>query len=329
MMEKTVGVVIPVFCPGPLFHELLRRLTRQTHIPEEVVIIHTAPEPQECGTAQKTEAAEAAEKFRTSFPSLTVLEVRQKEFGHGKTRDLGIGYTDTDLVLCMTQDALPRDNRLVERLMHAFDDPSVAAAYARQLPGKKSSVLEAEARTFNYPASSAVKSAADLDRLGIKTFFCSDVCAMWRRSAYDQAGGFEKDVIFNEDMILAGKMIQKGCRIAYCADAQVYHTHHYSGIRQLHRNFDLGVSQADYPEIFNMASSSREGLRFLRQAMSDLIRSGQGYLVPQLLWQSGCKYAGYQLGKNYRKLPDRLVRVLTDSPVYWEQKKRTSTHSTQ
>ena len=54
MMEKTVGVVIPVFCPGPLFHELLRRLARQTHIPEEVVIINTIPEPQGCGTAQRT-----------------------------------------------------------------------------------------------------------------------------------------------------------------------------------------------------------------------------------------------------------------------------------
>ena len=319
MMEKTVGVVIPVFCPGPLFHELLRRLARQTHIPEEVVIINTIPDPRRRGAAQQTEAAELAEEFQTSFPSLTVLEVRQKDFGHGRTRNLGIGHTDTELVLCMTQDALPRDSRLVERLIRAFDDPAVAAAYARQLPGKRSSVLEAETRIFNYPASSAIKSAEDLNRLGIKTFFCSDVCAMWRRSVYDQTGGFEKDVIFNEDMILAGKMIQNGYRIAYCADAQVYHAHHYSGIRQLHRNFDLGVSQADYPEIFNMASSSREGLRFVRQTTSDLIRSGRGYLIPQFLWQSGCKYAGYQLGKRYRKLPKRLVSVLTDSPAYWEQ----------
>jgi rhamnosyltransferase len=319
MMEKTVGLVIPVYRPGRLFHELLRRLARQTHIPEEVVIINTIPEPQGGGAAQQTETAEIAEKFRASFPVLTVLEVRQKDFGHGKTRDLGVGHTDTELVLCMTQDALPRDSRLVERLMHAFDDPAVAAAYARQLPGKKSSVLEAEARRFNYPPFSVIKSAADLDRLGIKTFFCSDVCAMWRRSVYDQTGGFERNVIFNEDMILAGKMIQNGYRIAYCADAQVYHAHHYSGIRQLHRNFDLGVSQADYPEIFNMASSSREGLRFVRQTTSDLIRSGRGYLVPQFLWQSGCKYAGYQLGKKYRRLPKRLVRILTDSPAYWEQ----------
>ena len=114
-MEKTVGVVIPVYRPGRLFHELLRRLARQTHIPEEVVIINTIPEPQGGGAAQQTETAEIAEKFRASFPVLTVLEVRQKDFGHGKTRDLGVGHTDTELVLCMTQDALPRDSRLVER----------------------------------------------------------------------------------------------------------------------------------------------------------------------------------------------------------------------
>ena len=55
-----------------------------------------------------------------------------------------------------------------------------------------------------------VKTKEDLDRLGIKTFFCSNVCAAWRREKYLELGGFVKHTIFNEDMILAGTMIKQG-----------------------------------------------------------------------------------------------------------------------
>lgn len=69
--------------------------------------------------------------------------------------------------------------------------------------------------------------------------------------------------IFNEDMIFAAGMIQKGYSLAYCADARVIHSHNYSGLEQLHRNFDLAVSQADHPEIFQNVPSEKEGMRLV------------------------------------------------------------------
>ncbi|MFR5150572.1 MAG: hypothetical protein ACLTER_14385 [Ruminococcus sp.] len=50
-------------------------------------------------------------------------------------------------------------------------------------------------------------------------------------------------------MIYAGTMAKRGYGIAYAADACVIHSHNYSCRQQFHRNFDLGVSQADHPEI--------------------------------------------------------------------------------
>ena len=47
-----------------------------------------------------------------------------------------------DLMLFMTQDAVPADTHLVEYLAKAFDDPLVAAAYARQLAKKTDSAIE-------------------------------------------------------------------------------------------------------------------------------------------------------------------------------------------
>lgn len=228
-------------------------------------------------------------------------------------------------LLFLTQDAIPADDCLIERLYEAFAtgresdrQQPVAAAYARQLPMPDCHVIERYTRSFNYGKESRIKTADDLEMLGIKTFFCSNVCAMYRRSTYEALGGFERHTIFNEDMIFAGKLIQNGYAVAYCAEAKVYHSHNYSGLQQFHRNFDLGVSQAEHPEIFQMVRSESEGIRMVKQTAAFLCHSKRGYLLPKLIWQSGWKYLGYQLGKRYEKLPEWLIRRCTMSPGYWE-----------
>ena len=81
---------------------------------------------------------------------------------------------------------------------------AVAVAYARQLPREDCGIIERYTRQFNYPDEGCVKSREDIPRLGIKTFFCSDVCAAYRRDLFEQLGGFESPVIFNEDMFFRG-----------------------------------------------------------------------------------------------------------------------------
>ena len=46
--------------------------------------------------------------------------------------------------------------------------------------------------------------------MGIKAYFCSDVCAAYNRETYNKLGGFIKKTIFNEDMIYAGGLVKKG-----------------------------------------------------------------------------------------------------------------------
>ena len=311
MMEVTV--LIPTFRPDRKLNELLRRLSRQTMLPARVLLMNTV-EGDEDG-----QLTESVDEFRDCFPVLSVFHVDRKEFDHGGTRHLGMSFADTQLVLCMTQDAIPKDRHLISSLAKWFEDPLVAAAYGRQLAVKGCSPEERFTRSFNYPDTSRVKSKEDLDQLGIKTFFCSDVCAMWRRETYFEMGGFERRTIFNEDMILAGKMIRAGYRVVYDADAQVWHSHSYSCVKQLKRNFDLGVSQAEHPEVFSMASSTGEGIKMVKQNAAWLLRSGNGVRIPKLILDSGCKYLGYFLGKRYRKLPRRMILKLTDNRMYWEK----------
>lgn len=134
---------------------------------------------------------------------------------------------------------------------------------------------------------------------------------------YEALGGFSRRTIFNEDMILAGRMVQAGYKVAYAAGARVIHSHNYSGLQQFHRNFDLAVSQADNPEVFSQVRSESEGIRLVKNTMGYLLKSRKPYLIPVLVYKSGCKYLGYKLGQNYRKLPQWVVKWCSMSTTYW------------
>ncbi len=307
-----VTVLIPTWKPDERFEELLRRLSLQSLAPKRVLILNTVESEKD------DQLSELIDTWQDRFEVLSVFHVEKKDFDHGGTRHLGFSFADTPLVLCMTQDAMPKDRYLISKLARAFDDPKVGAAYGRQLANPRGKAAERYTRQFNYPDRSMVKSKEDLPRLGIKTFFCSDVCAMWRRDVYFELGGFERHTIFNEDMILAGRMIEAGWKIAYVAKACVWHSHSYSPLKQLKRNFDLGVSQADHPEIFARYPSEGEGVKLVKQCAGYLIKSGHGAEIPDLILDSACKYIGYRLGKSYRRLPGSVVRKLTDNRTYWE-----------
>lgn len=93
---------------------------------------------------------------------LALVHLPQEEFDHGGTRDRAAAMSQADVLLFMTQDAVPADEYLIERLLAQLGDNTggaVAAAYARQLPDKKCSPLERYTRSFNYGEKSRIKSA--------------------------------------------------------------------------------------------------------------------------------------------------------------------------
>ena len=302
---RKIDVIIPTYHPDEKLEKCLRMLKRQTVQPQRILLINTEEEFFHS-------------KVFSTLKQGEIIHITKPEFDHGGTRNQAAAMCDGEIMILLTQDAIPADEHLIENLIKPFEDEEVCAAYGRQMADKKDNPVEAYTRIFNYPKESRIKSKEDLPKLGIKTFFCSNVCAAYRKSEYNALGGFPLHTIFNEDMIFAGKLIQNGYAVAYCAEAKVYHSHNYSGLQQFHRNFDLGVSQAEHPEIFQMVRSESEGIRMVKQTAAFLCHSKRGYLLPKLIWQSGWKYLGYQLGKRYEKLPEWLIRRCTMSPGYWE-----------
>lgn len=299
-----VDVLIPVYRPDGKLTELLKRLKMQNYPIHRVILMNT-------------EEKHFPTELTGIWDRVEVYHLAKEEFDHGGTRDRGVRMSTADLVVCMTQDAMPADETLIEELVKPFDDPKVWAAYARQLPNEDCREVEKYTRSFNYPERSMVKTKEDLDRLGIKTFFCSNVCAAWRREKYLELGGFVKHTIFNEDMILAGTMIKQGGKIAYCAKAKVIHSHNYSAFQQFHRNFDLAVSQTMYPEVFGGIRSESEGIKLVKKSLSYCIKIGKPWLMIQVVTQSAGKLLGYKMGQRYRSLPMWLILRCTMSPSFW------------
>lgn len=307
-----IDVIIPTYRPGDRLEALLKRLLCQSRPVNRVIIMNTE---RQYWNEERYEPL-----FHGKETRLTVCHLKKEEFDHGHTRHLGILKSDADICVCMTHDCVPHDRELIRRLtdaLLAYED--VAVSYARQLPASDCGYIERFTRQFNYPEESCVKGQADLEKMGIKTYFCSNVCAAYRRERYLELGGFTEKTIFNEDMIFAAAAVKAGYRIAYAADAMVIHSHNYTAIEQLRRNFDLAVSQADHPEVFAGLRSEGEGIRLVKKTAAYLAGNGRFYQIPELAVKSGFKYAGYLLGKHYRKLPLPLVRKLTMNGAYWKR----------
>lgn len=306
---KTVDVIIPTYKPGSEFQNLLKRLADQTYPISNIIIINT----------EKSfwDAMADADKIEKQYANVIVRHITKQEFDHAKTRQMAVGLSQADIFVMMTMDALPKDKRLIEELVCGLSVENVAVCYARQMAKDDAQLIEAYTRAHNYPSQDRLKTKADLKELGIKTYFCSDVCAAYHRRLFEELGGYVESAIFNEDMLYAAKAIEKGYGVYYAAKAEVYHSHNYSGMQQLKRNFDLGVSQAMHPEVFESVPSESAGIAMVKKTAGYVCQCKKPWLIIKLVWQSGCKYIGYRLGKMYKKLPREIIMMCTSSPGYW------------
>lgn len=305
-----IDVIIPVYKPGQELFELLSCLSDQTAEVSRIILMNTEK--------QFLDELLRGRDLEEMYPKVRVYHLTKSEFDHGGTRNLGVQHSEAEIFVMMTQDARPVDHTLIGKLTAPLSG-RVAVSYARQLPREDCTKLEQVSRAFNYPEASFMKGKEDLDRLGIKTYFCSNVCAAYRREIFDRLGGFVTRTIFNEDMLYAAKAVQSGYQIAYQADARVIHSHNYSCAQQFHRNFDLGVSQAQHPEVFGGIKSETEGKKLVKAVSAGLWQEGKLWQIPGFYLQCGCKYMGYLLGKHYKKLPRSLVLWASDQKSYWEK----------
>lgn len=257
-----VSVVIPTLDAEREIEDLLRILESQSLKPIEVLVVDSESEDHTVAVVQRHDG-------------VRILQIERRDFNHGVTRDMALRETTGDFVCFLTQDAVPASDDYLARLVAPMiEDPDIALVSGRQLPKADARRFEQLVRSFNYPDSPSVRSKKDLEKCGIKTFFASDSCSAYRRTAYLDCGGFER-VNTNEDMLMAARFVASGLKVAYEPSAEVYHSHNLTPSQQFARNRAVGMFLESHADDLMHASEIGEGGRLVKAVSSELLREGR------------------------------------------------------
>lgn len=299
-----VSVIVPTRNGGRYLERLFKTLGEQTFKPIQILVVDSSSED---------DTPTICKAFGADF-----IQIDAKTFDHGGTRNLAVSRVTGDVFVFMTQDASFENKECLKNLISPLKHPTTAASYGRQISDENANPIEAFAKFFNYPSMEMIKGIEDLPKLGVRTFFFSNACSAIKKRAYEEVGGFPERTIMNEDMFLAAKLLQRGYKIAYRADAVVYHSHHYSLAAQFKRYFDIGVFFNRNRWIKDMAKSEREGVRYLKEEIRFLSANGQKSWIPLAIADITGRFLGYRTGLLEESLPLVIKKKLSFNKNFWE-----------
>lgn len=300
-----VSVVIPTYNASQYLPELIPMI-RQQSVECELIVLDSD--------------SDHATKQLLAELNVFVVSIRKGEFNHGATRNIGLNLASHEVVVFLTQDALPAQTTSVEKLTNVlFREPNVAMSYGRQIPYEQTGPFGRYARYANYPETSITKNKALIPVLGIKTCSCSNSFAAYRKSDLLAVGGFPSDTILGEDVSVAARFILADKSVAYCADATVYHSHDYTIWEEFKRYFDIGVFHNEQKDVLKEFSrAEKQGVGYFFGELNYLKEMRLQRLIPAQFVRTAAKYTGYKLGLWEERLPTKLKRLISMHRHFWK-----------
>jgi rhamnosyltransferase len=247
------------------------------------------------------------------------ITIRREDFSHGASRNLGAAAAKGNVLVFITQDALPLGDSFLKSLLNPLRQDGCAASYGRHLPGPEARPTEKFARLFNYPPDPSIKDRGRFAELGIKTYFLSNVCSAIRRDVFEKMGGFSAKAIMSEDLLFGAGLIARGYKIAYVPEAEVAHHHNHSLATTFRRYFDTGVVFSDYSDVLLAPAPARAARSFVCGELTYLMGTQNYRWLPYALAEIVSKYAGYQIGRRYRFVPPSVRKCLSNHRMYWHE----------
>lgn len=307
MSYSKISLIIPTLNAEKYIEKLLKIIYSQTVVPDEIVIIDSQSSDQTVEICMKHDI-------------VRVIQIKQDEFDHGGTRNQAVMAAQGDIILMLSQDVTPIHNDYIEKLIHPLlEDKKIAACSGRQIAYEDASLREKLTREFNYKDVNFVRDISDLPYLGIKTYFLSDCCAAYRKKALLDCGLYEDPCLADEDMILASKLLNAGYKIAYSADAQVFHSHDYTLKKQYTRNFDIGAVMDIDSRFFGDAKAEDEGIKMVKYVLGHLLLKGHFFMAFYYCVDCAVRLKGHRDGKNWRKLSKEKLKKRTANLNYWKK----------
>ncbi len=160
--------------------------------------------------------------------------IHSVEFDHGDTRNLLAARSRGELMVFLTQDAIPGGPTWLADLIRNFEDPEVGAAYCRNIPRPDADVLTkifsagdpgytAGRKETVLPPEAEYAAMGPHERRLLYNF--NDVASAFRRELWERHP-FPRTP-FGEDILMARAFLEAGFKVVYDDLAVVEHSHDY------------------------------------------------------------------------------------------------------
>lgn len=197
----------------------------------------------DCGSTDGTLEMLESWRARLGVP-LAVHTLRDVAFDHGDARNRLAALATGDVLVYLTDDAIPASGDWLARLVACFDEPRVAAVYCRNAPRPDARPF-ARIATSGDPTYAAESRVAELpsrdewlamgpEELRRLYAYCDSASAL-RRSIWERHPYPFSDA--GEDVLLARALVDAGHAVRYEADAAVLHTHEWDAERLRRRAY--------------------------------------------------------------------------------------------
>jgi len=284
-----ISIIIPTHNSFKLLPCLLGNIKKQTIFDYELLILDSSSIDDTVCIARSFGAK--------------VMVIPKETFDHGGTRTLGGKEARGEILIYMTQDALPESEDSIEKLIRPLlENEEIGAAYGRQLPHPGATPFAAHLRAFNYPPNSRVTCLEDGKKLGIKAPFISNSFSAYKKRALEEVGWFKSGLPMCEDTYAGSKLLLAGYKLAYVADSRVYHSHNYTALEEFKRYFAIGsFHKAEEWIIREFGKAGGEGLRYVRSELAYLAGLHKYHLLPLSVFRNALKFLGYKMGRNHKR----------------------------
>lgn len=175
-----------------------------------------------------------------------LLQISPEDFGHGRTRNLGVSLAQGNFIIFLNADATPVDKGWLVSMVNSLSDDKVAGVYSRILPRPGCNPLDKrDILNDNYLFDGREKYIKKLSEYNKFTperkrkfiSFHTISCAIKKSVLLDNMFA---DIEFGEDLEWSKRMLEKGLKIIYEPGSVVVHSHniHSSFINTVRKYFD-------------------------------------------------------------------------------------------
>ncbi len=279
-------------------------------------------------------SVEIIKKWQKTKGNIELIQIDNKDYGHGKTRNFLANRVDTKFTLFIVQDCLPKTDDWLQKMYDSLElEDKMITVFSRHQAWKSSHPVKKRyiKKTFDDYVKN-IKGLKSYKEKNYTHYFTnlsdvtdwdkvtalSNVAAIYRTKELQEIGF--KDLYFAEDKDFMKRAIQDGYYIGFQDDAIVYHSHDYNLLGTFQRTFDewQGIKkQGNFPFKFKVYHIFSQSIINYFRDIEFCILSNELSLFERILGILSslpvelCIKLGMYYGLNYEKYSESFINKIS------------------